>query len=125
VIDAIAQQNQQVAAGQVGMPPAPSSQSFQYTVSVLGRLADPEQFADIVVKVEEGQGGRITRVRDVGRVELGAQTYSQFFQYDGKPAAGLAIFQLPEANALEVAEGVREAMTTLSRNFPPGLEYAI
>jgi HAE1 family hydrophobic/amphiphilic exporter-1 len=125
VIGAVSQQNQQVAAGQVGMPPAPPSQNFQYTVSVLGRLADAEQFADIVVKIEEGQGGRITRIKDIGRVELGAQTYSQFFQYDGKPAAGLAIFQLPEANALEVAEGVRAAMATLSEKFPPGLEYAV
>src|SRR5690606_6253032 len=66
-----------------------------------------------------------TRIKDIGRVELGAQTYSQFFQYDGKPAAGLAIFQLPEANALEVAEGVRAAMATLSEKFPPGLEYAV
>jgi hydrophobic/amphiphilic exporter-1 (mainly G- bacteria), HAE1 family len=125
VIDAINQQNQQVAAGQVGMPPAPTGQNFQYTVSVLGRLTDAQQFADIVVKIEQGNGGRITRIKDIGRVELGAQTYSQFFQYDGKQAAGLAIFQLPEANAIEVAQEVKSAMATMSKSFPPGISYAV
>ncbi|MGE5145465.1 MAG: efflux RND transporter permease subunit, partial [Candidatus Eiseniibacteriota bacterium] len=125
VIDAINQQNQQVAAGQVGMPPAPAGQNFQYTVSVLGRLADAREFADIVVKVEQGNGGRITRIKDIGRVELGAQSYSQFFQYDGKPAAGLAIFQLPEANAIQIAQEVKSTMATLSKAFPQGIAYAI
>jgi HAE1 family hydrophobic/amphiphilic exporter-1 len=125
VIDAIKQQNQQVGAGQVGMPPAPSGQAFQYTVNVLGRHSDVQQFESIVVKVEPGQGGRITRVRDVGRVELGAQTYSQRFTFDGKQAAGIAIYQLPEANALTVADEVRAAMTRLSQSFPQGMAYSV
>ena len=125
VINAIKNQNQQVAAGQVGMPPTNSHQAFQYTVNVLGRLADVEQFENIVVKVEPGQGGRITRVRDVGRVELGAQTYSQRFTYDGKPAAGIAIYQLPEANALTVANEVKAAMARLAKQFPEGMTYSV
>jgi HAE1 family hydrophobic/amphiphilic exporter-1 len=125
VIDAIRQQNQEVAAGQTGMPPAPDGQTYQLTVNVPGRLAEVEQFEDIIVKRETGEGGRITRIRDVGRAELGAQNYSQFFTMDGKPAAGMAIFQLPEANALDVAGEVQQAMGTLAKQFPPGLAYGI
>ena len=76
VIKAIQQQSQQVAAGQIGMPPAPAGQDFQYTVNVQGRLTDPAEFDNIIVKVDSANGGRITRVKDVGRVELGAQTYA-------------------------------------------------
>src|SRR5215470_5520194 len=101
VVQALQQQSTQVTAGQIGAPPAPATQPFQLTLNVLGRLSDPEQFADVVVKT--GSAGDITRVRDVGRVELGAQTYSQVFSRDGKPAAGLAIFLAPGANALNVA----------------------
>src|SRR4051795_10546872 len=90
VVNAIQQENQQVAAGQVGMSPAPASQDFQYTVRVLGRLAEVRQFEDIIVKVDPSNGGQITRVRDVARVELGAQTYSQAFAFDGRPGAGIA-----------------------------------
>ena len=125
VLDAIQQQNQQVAAGQVGMPPVAAGQDFQYTVNVLGRLDEVQQFENIVVKVDPGQGGRITRVSDVGRVELGAQTYSQRFTLNGKPAAGVAIYQLPEANALDVADGVRAAMARLSKTFPQGMVYSV
>ena len=91
VIQALQQQSEQVTAGQLGMPPVPSSQSFQYTIDVVSRFDDPAQFANVVVKT--GTNGDLTRVRDVGRVELGAQTYSQVFNLDGKQAAGLAIFQ--------------------------------
>ena len=108
VIQALQQQSEQVTAGQIGMPPAPGDQAFQYTVNVAGRLSDPEQFADVIVKT--GNAGEITRVRDVGRVELGAQTYGQKFKLDGKPSAGMAIFQSPGANALEVATEVRKKM---------------
>ena len=99
VIKAIQQQSQQVTAGQVGAPPAPPGQDFQYTVNVEGRLADPAEFGNIIVKVDSANGGQITRVKDVGRVELGAQTYSQSSRLNGKPAAGIAIYQLPTANA--------------------------
>ena len=125
VVNAIKGQNIQVASGQLGAPPAPSTQEFQYTINVQGRLADVEQFQDIVVKIEPGQGGRITRVRDIARVELGAQTYSQFSRLDGKPSAGIAIYQLPGANALDVAHSVRAAMQRLSATFPQGLAYGI
>ncbi len=122
VINVVKQQSQQVAAGQVGMPPAPAGQAFQYTVAVQGRLADPQQFGAIVVK---SQNGSITRLRDVGRIELGAQTYSQAFRLNGHQAAGLAISQNPDANALQVATLVRAKMAELARAFPPGLTYSI
>ena len=125
VVQAISGQNIQVAGGQLGAPPAPGTQNFQYTLNVLGRLDEVEQFADIIVKLEPGEGGRITRVKDVARVELGAQTYSQFSQLDGKPSAGIAIYQLPGANALDVADQVYTAMERLSKTFPAGLTYSI
>ena len=125
VIQAIQSQSQQVTAGQVGAPPVATGEAFQFTVNVAGRLADPSQFGNIIVKVQQGTGGQITRVRDVGRVELGAQTYSQIFTQNGKPAAGIAIFQLPGANALQVATEVRGKMATLSHAFPQGVAYSI
>src|SRR6202007_278055 len=108
VVGALKSQSQQVTAGQIGAPPAPADQSFQYTLNVLSRLDDPQQFADVIVK--SGSTGEIVRVRDVGRVELGAQTYSQIFTQDGKPAAGMAIYLSPGANALNVANEVRTKM---------------
>jgi HAE1 family hydrophobic/amphiphilic exporter-1 len=125
VIQAVQQQSQQVTAGQVGTPPAPAGQAFQYTVNVDGRLADPAAFGDIIVKVAQGPGGQMTRVKDVARVELGAQTYAQSFRSNGKPAAGIAIFQAPDANALAVATAVRARMQTLAKAFPQGLDWAI
>ncbi len=125
VIDAIRSQNQNIASGMVGMPPAPSDTAFQYTVDVRSRLDQPEQFANIVVKDQTAQGGRLIHVSDIGRVELGAQTYSQNFQVDGKPAAGIAIFQTPEANSLQVGKEIDDTMVKLSQRFPEGLHYAI
>ena len=121
VISAIQQQSQQVAAGQVGAPPAPSGQAFQYTLNINGRLADPAQFQDIIVKT--GSNGDVTRVRDVGSVELGAQTYSQMFSLNKQPATGIAIFQSPGANALEVEHAVQKKMAELARGFPQGIKY--
>src|SRR5262249_58793298 len=91
VVNALKGQNQQVTAGQLGMPPAPNTQAFQYTLDIAGRFEDVSQFENIVVKTESN--GQMVYVRDVGRVELGAQTYSQVFTLNGKPAAGIAIFQ--------------------------------
>jgi HAE1 family hydrophobic/amphiphilic exporter-1 len=125
VINAIQQQNVQVPAGQVGMPPAPSTQTFQFPVNVAGRLEDVAQFENIIVKIDTGHGGRIIRIRDVGRVDLGAQSYSQFCTFDGRPSAGVAIYQLPGANALAVADEVSAAMKRLSKSFPEGLKYEI
>jgi HAE1 family hydrophobic/amphiphilic exporter-1 len=123
VVQALQQQSEQVTAGQIGAPPAPAGQSFQYTIDVAGRLSDPRQFADVIVKADPTGG--LTRVGDVGRVELGAQTYSQIFNLDGKAAAGMAIFQSPGANALDVAKRVDAKMRELSRAFPQGVAYAI
>jgi len=125
VISAIEQQNLQVPAGQVGMPPAPAGQNFQFPVNVAGRLDEVEEFENIIVKITTGLGGRIIRIKDVGRVELGAQTYSQFCTFDGQPSAGVAIYQLPGANALKVAEAVAKTMAELAKSFPAGLSYAI
>jgi HAE1 family hydrophobic/amphiphilic exporter-1 len=123
VTQALQQQSQQVTAGQIGAPPTPAGQVFQYTLNVAGRLADPEQFADVIVKT--GNAGEITRLRDVGRVELGAQTYGQTFHVNDAPAAGIAVFQSPGANALEVEKAVRTRMNELAREFPQGLVHDI
>ena len=125
VIKAIQQQSQQVTSGQVGAPPAPAGQNFQYTVNVEGRLIDPAEFANIIVKIDSANGGQITRVKDVGRVELGAQTYSQSSRLNGKPAAGIAIYQLPTANALNVATLVNARMAELAKSFPQDLTYVV
>src|ERR1700758_649574 len=121
VIQSIQQQSQQVAAGQVGSPPAPPGQSFQYTLNVNGRLDDPSQFEDIIVKT--GSRGDVTRVRDVGSVELGAQTYSQIFSLNKQPATGIGVFQSPGANALQVEQAVEKKMAALARAFPQGVKY--
>ena len=123
VVDALKGQNQQVTAGQLGMPPTPSTQPFQYTLDIATRLDDVSQFENIVVKTEKN--GQMTYLRDVARVELGAQTYSQVFTLNGKPAAGIGIFQTLEANALTVAGDVAAKMTQLSKSFPQGLTYTI
>jgi len=116
VIGAIREQNVQVAAGQIGAPPSPAGQEFQYTVKTLGRLSSAEQFGDIVVKV--GRDGRVLRLKDVSRIELGSQLYNWFVEYNGTPSVAMGVFQLPGANSLEVAESIREAMDKLSRDFP-------
>src|SRR5260370_20292004 len=125
VMLAVKEQSQEVAAGQVGMPPAPKDQQFQYTVDIVSRLSDPGQFADIVVKDQTAQGGRLVKLKDVARIDLGAQTYSQDFKLNGKPAAGIAIYQTPDANSLKVAAVVAAEMEQLARQFPPGLHYSI
>jgi HAE1 family hydrophobic/amphiphilic exporter-1 len=122
VTSAIQQQSAQVTAGQIGAPPA-AGQSFQYTLNVAGRLTDAAQFENIIIK--SGAGGAVIRIRDVGRVELGAQSYGQVFTANGKPAAGMAIFQAPGANALSVAKEVRSKMVELSRAFPQGMQYDV
>ena len=125
VINAIQQQSQEVAAGQVGAPPAPPGQQFQYSLNLSGRLDNPADFENIVVKADPTSGGQITRIRDIGRVELGAQSYSQSFNLDGRPAAGIAISLLPNANAIAVANEVKAKMDELAKSFPEGLTYLI
>jgi HAE1 family hydrophobic/amphiphilic exporter-1 len=123
VVNALQQQNTQVTAGQIGAPPAPGNVPFQYTLNVAGRLDDVTQFSNVIVKT--GTNGEITRIRDIGHVGLGAQTYGQIFELDGKASAGLAIFLSPGANALDVATEVDKKMTELARAFPQGLTYSI
>jgi multidrug efflux pump len=123
VVSAIEQQNTQVAAGQIGQPPVEKGQVFQYTVSTMGRLADPEQFADMIVKTDVN--GRLVRLRDVARIELGAQGYDQTCRLNGQPSVALSIYQLPGSNALEIAGLVRSKMQELKLRFPEGVDYAI
>ncbi|MHB2166453.1 efflux RND transporter permease subunit [Alsobacter sp. R-9] len=125
VINALRNQNQVVSPGQTGLPPAPATQDFQYTLDIASRLSDPAAFADIIVKTETAGGGRLVKVSDVGRVELGSQTYAQQFLRNGRPAAGIAIYQTPEANSLQVGQSVSEKMRELSARFPQGLRYGI
>ncbi|MEE4356618.1 MAG: multidrug efflux RND transporter permease subunit, partial [Desulfococcaceae bacterium] len=123
VINAVKEQNVQVAAGQIGQYPAPEGQNFQYTINTQGRLNEVSQFEDIIIKT--GKGGRFTRLKDVARVELGAKDYFSFAQLNGKPACLMAIYQLPGANALEVMDRVQADMEELSPSFPEGVEYSI
>ena len=123
VTQALQQQSQLVAAGQIGGPPTREGQPFQYTVIVQGRLVDPDQFENVIVKT--GNAGEITRLRDVGRAELGAQSYGQIFKVNDRPAAGIAIFQSPGANAISVQTAVEKRMAELAREFPAGLVFEV
>src|SRR5262249_50673512 len=124
VVKAIQEQKVQVAAGVVGGPPlSPEASKFQYTVTALGRLTDPKEFAGIVVKV--GDDGRVTYLRDVARVELGAADYSSASAFNGQPSIGIAIFQLPGSNAIATANAVYKKMAELSEKFPKGMTYSI
>jgi len=121
--NALREQNVQVAAGQIGAQPAPKDQPFEYSISTLGRLETVEQFENTIVK--RGEQGQLVRVRDVARVELGAQSYMWFAKLDGAPSIAVAVYPAPGANALNVAEGIKTQMDRLSADFPEGLEYRI
>jgi multidrug efflux pump len=123
IIRSIREQNVQVAAGVLGAPPAPSDTSFQLLVNARGRLTTEEEFADIVVRATPD--GQMTRVRDVGRVELGANMYALRSLLDNKPAVAIGIFQRPGTNAIEASNQVRETMKTLQQSFPQGVEHRI
>ncbi len=123
IVKAIEQQNVQVAAGQIGQPPAPTGQVFQYTMGTQGRLGEAEQFADMVIKT--GDEGRMVRLRDVANIELGALGYDQTCWLDGKASVALSIYQLPGTNALDTAAAVRAKMEEMKTRFPAGLDYAI
>ncbi len=123
VLSAIREQNVQVAAGQIGQPPAPRGQSFQLAVNVLGRLSEIEQFEDIIIKT--GEDGRITRLKDVARIELGGKTYDVTSRLSGAPTASILVYQLPGSNALDVSKNVRAALKEMRAFFPEGLEYKI
>src|SRR5580693_6878136 len=121
VIRVLREQNVQVAAGQIGRPPVPNGQDFQYTLSTLGRLVDAEQFADIVLKT--GTDGEVTYLKDIARTELGAKSQDQLSRLDAKPSAGLAIFLLPGSNALDTGDRIKARMRELEGRFPRGLRY--
>src|SRR5512135_2977138 len=123
VVSAIEQQNIQVAAGQLGQPPVSAGQAFQFTITTLGRLADPDQFSEMILKTDN-QGG-VVRLRDVGRVELGAQGYDQECTLDGKQTVALSVYQRPGSNALQTAKLVRDKMEELKERFPEGVDYKI
>jgi HAE1 family hydrophobic/amphiphilic exporter-1 len=125
VVKAIQGQNVQVVAGQMGGPPVPNNQVFQFTINALGRLSDAEQFENIIIKSPRGpEAARIVRIRDVARVELSQQTYSNFSEVSGQPCANILVFLLPGANALNVDKGVKEAMAEMSKDFPPAMTWA-
>ena len=123
VVSALSQQNVQIASGQVGAPPSSSDQMFQISVRALGRLTDPEQFNNIILK--PGSNGSLVRVIDVGHSELGAEDYSAKLRFNGYEGVGIGITQLPTANALDVDKAVRAELDRLSTRFPPGLEYSV
>ncbi|MBI1353705.1 MAG: multidrug efflux RND transporter permease subunit [Acidobacteria bacterium] len=123
VTNAIREQNRQAPAGRIGQSPSPEGQQIEYTVNAKGRLTDPEEFADIIVRARED--GSLVRVRDVARVELGAFDYSTFARLNGQQTASMIVFQLPGSNALETAERVRTEMAQLAQSFPDGVAYAI
>jgi hydrophobic/amphiphilic exporter-1 (mainly G- bacteria), HAE1 family len=123
VIGALQRQNVQVAAGQIGQPPNPPGQRTQLTVTTLGRLSDPNQFLEVMLK--SGAGSQPVYLRDVAEVELGAQTYDSFASRSGFDSANILIYQLPGSNAIDVSKAVRAAMEKIKPTLPPGMEYSI
>ncbi|MFS1525268.1 efflux RND transporter permease subunit [Microbulbifer sp. 2304DJ12-6] len=119
VVDAVQAQNIQVAAGQLGSPPIRTDQQFQYNILVQGRLVDPRQFEEITIRAKPD--GAMVKVKDVARVELGSESYASYGQLDNQPSAVIGVYQLPDANALDVAEGIKEKVAQLSQRFPKGL----
>ena len=124
VVNAIREQNVQVAAGNVGAPPSSKGTEFQLAVNAQGRLSTEQEFADIIVRADRASGG-LVRIRDIGRVELSSGSYSLRSLLNNKEAIAIAIFQSPTANALSLSNNVREKMELLKANFPPGVEYSI
>jgi HAE1 family hydrophobic/amphiphilic exporter-1 len=123
ILDVIKEQNVQVAAGQIGASPAPKGQIFEYTINTMGRLTTVEDFENIVVR--SGTEGRFLYLKDVARIELGAQAYQWYCEYNGSPSIAIGIYQLPGANALSIADAVRAEMVRLEKSFPDGLQYDI
>lgn len=123
VLNSVREQNIQVAAGQVGAPPSPSYQQFQYTLRTTGRLKDVEDFENIILIARED--GSSVRLKDIARLELGSQSYASFGKLDNKPSTVIAIYQLPEANALDISEAVNAEMEKLKEGFPEDIDYGI
>lgn len=134
VLQAISNQNKAISAGQVGAPPTNGSTSYQFTVNVPGQLANIDEFENIIIKSDAAQpnqtskgssAARIIRIKDVGTVELGSANYNQFAKLNNKATAAIGIYQLPGANALQVAQEVRTAVAKMAEKFPPGMRYSI
>jgi HAE1 family hydrophobic/amphiphilic exporter-1 len=123
VVAALREQNVQVAAGQVGSAPARAGQTFQISVRSAGRLTEPAEFENIILK--RSPDGALVRVKDIGRVELGAESYATASRYQGRDAVGFGVLQLPTANALQVYRDVDNEVKRLSQRFPPGLKIEI
>src|SRR6185312_9571048 len=123
VVDALREQNVQVAAGQVGQSPIAKGQMFQISVRAVGRLSQPSEFEAIILK--RASDGSLVQLRDVGRAELGAEDYSSNLDFNGHEVIGVGILQLPNANALDVDAGIRRELERLSHTFPAGLTYVI
>jgi len=123
VVGALRAQNVEVAAGTLGQPPMPQKTAYQYSVNTQGRFSSPAEFRRIIVK--SGKEGRLTRLEDVARVELGARDYGTNSYLNGKMAAGLGVFQLPGGNALETSAEIHRTMAAIARDFPEGLTYKI
>jgi HAE1 family hydrophobic/amphiphilic exporter-1 len=121
VVNALQQQNVEIAAGQVGQPPVQTGQAFQISVRAIGRLSEPSQFDNIILKTNAD--GTLVRLKDVGHSELGAEDYGSELQYNGHDAVGLGITQLSNANALEVDRLALQELDRLSKHFPPGMKY--
>jgi HAE1 family hydrophobic/amphiphilic exporter-1 len=123
VVNALRQQNVQVAAGSLGQAPAPSGQMYQLSVRAVGRLREPAEFDNIILK--SGDEAALVRVRDVGRAELGAETYSAQLRFQGIEGVGMGVIQLPTANALDVYRAMEQELERLKKQFPPGMNYQI
>ncbi|MGY8903955.1 MAG: efflux RND transporter permease subunit [Burkholderiales bacterium] len=124
VVAAIREQNAQVAAGVVGAPPSPSGTEFQLAINTQGRLSSEAEFADVIIKADSADGS-IIRIKDVGRVELGPNTYALGSLLNNKEAAAIGIFQAPNTNALAISNQVRSTMEELKKDFPPGVDFSI
>ncbi|MGB8848093.1 MAG: efflux RND transporter permease subunit, partial [Candidatus Acidiferrales bacterium] len=123
VVSALSEQNVQVAAGQVGQPPSMPGQMYQISVRAVGRLTEPSEFDNIILKT--GNDGTLIRLKDVGRAELGAESYASDLRFNGHDAIGFGVTQLPGANALDVDRQVKAELLRLSKRFPPGLKAAV
>jgi len=125
VMTAIRGQNVEVVAGQLGGPPVPGDQPFQFTINALGRLSDAQQFGDIAIRSTAGTAPQIVRLRDIARVDLSQQSFSNYSRFSGHKSAQIVVFSLPGANAIQVANRVYAAMADMSKQFPEGMKYSI
>ena len=125
VLAAIQGQNLQVASGQLGAPPVPEDQPFQFTINALGRLSRSAQFKEIIVKSTSGEAPQIVRLGDIAQIQLGQQSYSNFARVSGHKSAQIVVFALPSVNAIDLANRVYQAIADMSKQFPDGLKYAI